>query len=157
MIELFQKFTFPEVAMFIILLALAIKGVITFFEWAQQKIGKVFRVKSGKIAEKEKIKQRLLKNTQLIEKITNKQSDTDEYLRKMSQKIDLLIQSDKDAIKSDITREHHKFCYDLKEIDDFSLDCLQKRYKHYADEGGNSFIEGFMQDLRKLPRHYHNK
>jgi hypothetical protein len=35
MIELFQKFTFPEVAMFIILLALAIKGVITFFEWAQ--------------------------------------------------------------------------------------------------------------------------
>ena len=103
------------------------------------------------------MKQRLLKNTELIEKITNKQNNTDEYLQKMSQKIDLLIQSDKDAIKSYITGEHHKFCYDLKEIDDFSLDCLQKRYRHYADEGGNSFIEGFMQDLRKLPRYYHNK
>lgn len=157
MIELFQEFTFSEIAMFIILLALAIKGVITFFEWAQQKIGKVFHIKNGKIAEKEKIKQRLLKNTELIEEITNKQNNTDEYLQKMSQKIDLLIQSDKDAIKSYITGEHHKFCYDLKEIDDFSLECLQKRYKHYADEGGNSFIEGFMQDLRKLPRYYHNK
>lgn len=157
MIELFQKFTFPEIAMFIVLLALAIKGVVSFFEWVQQEIGKALHIKNGKTAEKEQMKQRLLKNTELIEEITNKQNNTDEYLQEMSQKIDLLIQSDKDAIKSYITGEHHKFCYDLKEIDDFSLDCLQKRYKHYADEGGNSFIEGFMQDLRKLPRQYHNK
>lgn len=153
MIELFQKFTFPDIVTFIVLFALAIKGIISFFEWSQQKIGKVLHIKN----DKEQMKQKLLKNTELIEKITNKQNNTDEYLQKMSQKIDLLIQSDKDAIKSYITGEHHKFCYDLKEIDDFSLDCLQKRYRHYADEGGNSFIEGFMQDLRKLPRHYHNK
>ena len=153
MIELFQKFTFPDIVTFIVLFALAIKGIISFFEWSQQKIGKVLHIKN----DKEQMKQKLLKNTELIEKITNKQNNTDEYLQEMSQKIDLLIQSDKDAIKSYITGEHHKFCYDLKEIDDFSLDCLQKRYRHYADEGGNSFIEGFMQDLRKLPRHYHNK
>lgn len=153
MIELFQKFTFPDIVTFIVLFALAIKGIISFFEWSQQKIGKVLHIKNDKA----QMKQRLLKNTELIEKITNKQNNTDEYLQKMSQKIDLLIQSDKDAIKSYITEEHHKFCYDLKEIDDFSLDCLQKRYRHYADEGGNSFIEGFMQDLRKLPRYYHNK
>ena len=157
MIELFQKFTFPEIAMFIVLLALSIKGVVSFFEWVQQKIGKVLHIQNGKIAEKEQMKQRLLKNTQLIEELTNKQNDTDKYLKKISKKIDILVESDRDGIKSHITREHHKFCYDLKEIDDFSLDCLQKRYKHYADEGGNSFIEGFMQDLRKLPRHYHNK
>lgn len=153
MIELFQKFTFPDIVTFIVLFALAIKGIISFFEWSQQKIGKVLHIKNDKA----QMKQRLLKNTELIEKITNKQNNTDEYLQTMSQKIDLLIQSDKDAIKSYITGEHHKFCYDLKEIDDFSLDCLQKRYRHYADEGGNSFIEGFMQDLRKLPRQYHNK
>ena len=37
-------------------------------------------------------------------------------------------------------------------IDDFSLDCLERRYQHYADEGGNSFIEGFMEELRALPK-----
>ena len=36
-------------------------------------------------------------------------------------------------------------------IDDFSLDCIEKRFKHYSDEGGNSFIENFMKDLRALP------
>ena len=157
MLELFQKFTFTEIVTFIVLFALAIKGIISFFEWSQQKISKVLHIKSGKTAEKEQMKQRLLQNTQLIETLTNKQNATDEYLKAMSEKIDLLIDSDRDAIKSQITREHHRFCYELEEIDDFSLDCLEKRYKHYADEGGNSFIKGFMQDLRKLPRYYHNK
>lgn len=101
------------------------------------------------------MKQHLANNTILIEGLTEKQNATDEYLKKMSDKIDLLIESDKDDIKSYITREHHRFCYDLKEIDDFSLDCLEKRFKHYSDEGGNSFIQEFMQELRKLPRQYH--
>ena len=72
--------------------------------------------------------------------LRNSQQTTDEILKNLSAKIDLLIDSDKDDIKSYITREHHRFCYDLKEIDDFSLDCLEKRFKHYSDEGGNSFI-----------------
>lgn len=155
MLDLFQKFTFPEIVTFIVLLALAIKGIISFFQWAQQKINKVLHIKNGKVAEKEQMKQQLLQNTELIERLVDKQNNTDEYLKQMSQKIDALIESDRDAIKSYITREHHRFCYELKEIDDFSLDCLEKRFKHYSDEGGNSFIEGFMEDLRKLPKSYH--
>lgn len=67
-------------------------------------------------------------------------------------KIDMLIESDKDDIKSYITREHHYFCYKIGWIDDFSLDCIEKRYKHYTDEGGNTFIGGFMEELRALPK-----
>lgn len=63
----------------------------------------------------------------------------------------MLIDSDKDAIKSYITKEHHYFCYQVGWIDDFSLDCLEKRYQHYEDQGGNSFIGGLMHDLRTLP------
>lgn len=92
-----------------------------------------------------------------IAELKEQQKNTDNYLQTMSKKIDLLINSDKDDIKSYITKQHHRFCYQVKQIDDFSLDCLEKRYKHYADEGGNSFIAGFMEDLRKLPKqHYHN-
>ena len=36
-------------------------------------------------------------------------------------------------------------------IDYQSLDVLEHRFKHYVDEGGNSFIEDLMKDLRKLP------
>ena len=73
-------------------------------------------------------------------------------LNNLSQKIDILIQSDRDDIRSYITREHHYFCYQKGWIDDFSLDCIEKQYMHYVDEGGNSFIEGFMEELRALPK-----
>ena len=64
----------------------------------------------------------------------------------------MLIHSDKDAIKSYITRQHHYFCYDKRWIDDFSLDCIERRYQHYTEEGGNSFIAGFIEELRSLPK-----
>ena len=80
------------------------------------------------------------------------QKETDAILKDLSTKIDMLIDSDKDDIKSYITREHHYFCYQRGWIDDFSLDCIERRYQHYTDEGGNSFIEGFMTELRALPK-----
>jgi hypothetical protein len=64
----------------------------------------------------------------------------------------MLIESDKDDIKSFITKEHHYYVEQKKWIDKFSLDCIEKRYKHYKDEGGNSFIEDLMGELRKLPK-----
>ena len=61
------------------------------------------------------------------------QETTDMVLKELSTKIDMLIDSDKDAIKSYITKEHHYYCYQVGWIDDFSLDCLEKRYQHYED------------------------
>jgi hypothetical protein len=34
---------------------------------------------------------------------------------------------------------------------------LEKRYQHYAEEGGNSFIENFMNELRALPKQQPSK
>lgn len=79
------------------------------------------------------------------------QETTDTVLKELSTKIDMLIDSDKDAIKSYITKEHHYYCYQLGWIDDFSLDCLERRYQHYTDYKGNSFISGLMEELRNLP------
>ena len=35
---------------------------------------------------------------------------------------------------------------------DYSLNCLEKQYIHYPQEGGNSFIEQEMNELCILPR-----
>ena len=75
----------------------------------------------------------------------------------LSKKVDILIQSDKDDIKAFITREHHYFCYQKGWIDDNSLDCIEKRYTHYQKEGGNSFIETLMEQIRELPKQELNK
>ena len=64
----------------------------------------------------------------------------------------MLIESDKDDIKAWLTQQHHYFCFQKGYIDDYSLDCMEKRYKHYADEGGNSFVATLMSEVRALPK-----
>ena len=66
--------------------------------------------------------------------------------------INLLTESDKDDIKAWITEKHHYFCYQIGWIDDYSLDCIEKRYGHYKDEGGNTFIDELMEEIRALPK-----
>lgn len=152
MLELLQHFSIPEIFLFMILVALAFKSVVSFFEWVQEKFTKIFNIKFGKISEKEKISKRIEDGEKFMNQLRKHQKQNDETLQGLSKKIDMLVKSDRDDIKAYITKEHHKFCYDKGWIDDFSLECLERRFKHYADEGGNSFIGGFMQELRALPK-----
>ena len=78
--------------------------------------------------------------------------NTQKALEKMQKQIDLLIESDKDDIKAYITKEHHYFCYEKGWIDDYSLDCIEKRYGPYVEEKGNSFVKSLMIELRSLPK-----
>lgn len=152
MIELIQRFSAGEIIIFIVLFAIAVKKIVDFIDWVNLKIKNIFDKKNRQIQQHDKIIQRLKQGDDVMAGLQQNQKVTDEILNSLLKKINLLIQSDKDDIKSYITREHHYFCYQKKWIDDFSLDCLERRYQHYADEGGNSFIEDFMQELRALPK-----
>ncbi len=152
MIELIQRFSAGEIIIFIVLFAIAVKKIVDFIDWVNLKIKNIFDKKNRQIQQHDKIIQRLKQGDDVMAGLQQNQKATDEILNNLLKKINLLIQSDKDDIKSYITREHHYFCYQKKWIDDFSLDCLERRYQHYADEGGNSFIEDFMQELRALPK-----
>lgn len=152
MIALLQRYSLSEILIFSIFLALSIKSLITFFDWAYNQIKKAFNYEHSKLNNRESLKKELQRQNETIVILKNNQQATDRILQDLSAKIDMLIDSDKDAIKSYITHQHHYFCYQVGWIDDFSLDCLERRYQHYADEGGNSFIEGFMNELRALPK-----
>ena len=81
--------------------------------------------------------------------------DRQELIKKIDETnatISVLLASDKDDIKSWITEKHHYFCYERKCIDYQSLDCIEKRYGHYVDEGGNSFVADLMNEIRALPK-----
>ncbi len=157
MVELLQHYSLSDALIFSAFLALAIKSFISFFDWAYDRLKKVFKKEQNIQNEKEQLQKRLNHGSKIMAELQGNQRNTDRLLQKLSQKIDMLIQSDKDDIKSYITREHHYFCYQIGWIDDFSLDCLEKRYSHYTAEGGNSFIQGFMEQLRSLPKQPPNK
>lgn len=143
LIELLSIYSVGEILIFIVLLALAFKGVVDFYDWAKKKI----RDRMGEITDGETEKDTIKNN---IDELFKMQKAQKESIDKLTESVNLLIQSDKDDIKAWITEKHHYYCYQLKYIDDFSLDCIEKRYAHYKKEGGNSFVEDLMRDLRSL-------
>ena len=152
MIELLQHYTVSEIIIFVILLALAIKSLISFFDWVRERISKNFDKGYKKINAKKQLERRLQHGSEIMTTLQKNQEQIDHILNDLTKKIDMLIDSDKDDIKAYITEKHHYYCYQMGWIDDFSLNCLEKRFKHYQDEGGNSFIANFMEELRALPK-----
>lgn len=150
--QLLARYSIEEIIMFIILLGFAIKELFTLADWFHEKLRKRF----SKEDEHEEIKKQLNEiQTYLESSIT----DFNESIKaqgeaqdKMQETINLLIVSDKDDIKAWITEKHHYFVYDLGYIDDYNLDCMEKRFKHYQDENGNSFAGDLMNEVRSLPK-----
>lgn len=148
MAELITNYSWSEIILFVIAFAAAIKGVVTFWDWGKDRLRKVYD-KEDKI---EEIKSLIVENTKQINEFSNIQAQTIDEIQHLKENITNLTASDKDDIKAWITEKHHHFCYEIKYIDDYSLDCIEKRYAHYVDEGGNSFISTLMEEIRNLPK-----
>ena len=139
--DLFDVYSIQSILIIIAAVFIAIQKGVEFFKWFfnESKTKVHFFDKYDSFEEELK---RQKKHDQ----------EVDAILTKLINKIDQLTNSDKDAIKSYITEKHHFFVYKQGWIDDYSLDCLERRFEHYKEEGGNSFIEQEMNDLRALPR-----
>lgn len=144
-LDLLENYSITSILTFSIMLALAVKGFVDFFDWAKARIRKSVDEKNNEENREQTIEVK-------IQDLEQHQKDIYERLDNLCGSIQLLLDSDRDDIKSWITEKHHYYCYEKKHIDDFALECVEKRYKHYKDEGGNSFIDQMMQDIRSLPR-----
>ena len=137
MLDLLKNYSLTDIAIFFIMLAFAIKGIVDFYDWAKNRITKT----TSKQQSVEELHQKMINTLELH----------NEQIDKMAKSISILIKSDKDDIKAWITEKHHYFCYDLGYIDDYNLQCVEARYKHYKEEDGNTFIDELMKDIRALP------
>ena len=138
MLDLLKNYSLTDIAIFVVMLAFAIKGIVDFYDWAKSRIRKT----TNKEQSVEELHQKMLETLE----------SHNTQIEKMSKAVDILIRSDKDDIKSWITEKHHYFCYELGYIDDYNYQCIEARYTHYKEEDGNTFIDGFMTDIRSLPK-----
>lgn len=172
--ELFTTYSVGDIILFIIALAAAIKGFFTFWDWGYERLKKYFGKKQTEEAFDNTVLTELSKiisqmetiraghtedKAEIVDQIkqVNVQHSLDrqELIKKIEETketINVLLASDKDDIKSWITEKHHYYCYEKKMIDDYSLDCIEKRYQHYLDEGGNSYVATLMHEIRSLPK-----
>lgn len=153
MVELLATYSLAEILTILIAAALSIKGLISFYDWAFNRVKAYFHKEITEDLEQKDLEERL--NDEITERklLSSQLKQTLDVIENLNQKIDLLINSDKDSIKAYITKEHHYFTNPkVGWIDDYSLDCIERRYGHYQEEGGNSFIGDLMHDLRRLPK-----
>ena len=143
MIDMLQQYSITDIIVFTVFLALAIKGIISFFDWVKERATQHFKAKEDQ--DRQEVDQ-----NDKINSILESQNAILAQIHEMRDIIDILEASDRDAIKSYITKEYK---YYTKEgwIDDYSLEILEKRFHHYELEGGNSFILKLMEELRALP------
>lgn len=150
--ELFTRYSATEIIVFLTLLAGAFKGFMSFWDWFIDWLRKKFDKEYEKKRKSEELVKEINSHTKNIAELTKTQTQIKDQIKELHGLIHVLINSDRDDIKSWITEKHHYFCYNRKVIDDYSLDCIEKRYEHYKDEGGNSYIDTLMSEIRTLPK-----
>jgi hypothetical protein len=156
LLELLKNYSVGEIIIFIVLLALAVKEVVSFIDWTSSRLKLKFTKDNTEEQNIIEIKEQI---TQLSVQLSDYAQGFNNHIKEYNQKhqelcdaIALLTESDKDDIKAWITEKHHYFVYEKGYIDDYNLDCMEKRFKHYVDEKGNSFAEDLMNEVRALPK-----
>ena len=152
MLELLSTYSLTQIVTFIVLLAIAVKEGITLVIWFKDLFKKKFNDDMNNTVATKKHNEQICKIKEDIQLLIQNQEKIFEEIKLFKQQLEMIIESDKDDIKSWITEKHHFYYYERKWIDDYSMDCIEKRYGHYKDEGGNSFIEELMNELRSLPK-----
>ena len=141
----------------IIISIAALVGAFKLYSWAQKMYQKKLSDDAAKIQQGRELQKRDTAQEERFEggeariakleiaivtltNIANKQQD----------QIDLLIQSDELNIKTWMKEQHEKWM-PKGFIDNYTYDLLEQRYAIYTKEGGNSWAEKIMSDLRSLP------
>ena len=154
MAELISTF---GVGMVVIVLLVAIPAIINFITWckglwAKREKFKNDNIQKGKDLEAKNEAREAHENAQ--EKRIKLLEDNLIEMRKANEaqnkQIALLRKSDRLAIKTWI-KEQHEHWVKLGCIDNYTLDLLEERYSIYREEGGNSWAEKLMTELRALP------
>lgn len=151
MLELLSTLTITQILFYLFLIFLGIKEGLELIDY--------FKKRNKKGYDKENETQNLINTVKQTDERMNKIADKiegvkghfNEKFEKQERILSILIDSDKDDIRGWIVEKHH-FYMAQGWIDDFSMDCIEKRYAHYKDEGGNSYISGLVHELRKLPK-----
>lgn len=162
MIDLLNTFSIEQILISIALIAMAIKGIVDYIKWVKTKNKEKFDEEYEKKQKDEILSKYEETNADLQKRMANCYSSIEGKIDKLSSNINtrmngmeeqlkILTDSDMHDIKSWIVEKHHHY-KNLGWIDDFAMDTIEKRYLDYKKEGGNSYVDTLMEELRQLPK-----
>lgn len=160
MLDLITGYTLSQIAIFIIALALAIKGGWDLVDFFKNKYRNRFDKDYDLKKREEVLEQHYLsckkqhdETMDQYNSLNDKLDGIVDSIEDLTKRVDTLTESDMHDIKQSIVKDYHYFTEKQGWIDDFSLNVLESRFADYKEEGGNSFIETLMKEIRALPKH----
>lgn len=149
---LFATYSLESVIILIVMLLLVIKFVWELVVWFKDKLKGGYdrerernEMNAEIMAEFQKLNSRLDTFKDRLDRIDDSNENT-------NRRLSFIEERQQENTKSFLIDAHHKFCYQLKAIDDINLQSIERRYMYYKAAGGNSFIDQLMQEIRALPR-----
>ena len=180
LVTLLSQFSVEGIIIILIMFLAAVKIVGELLNWSYEKIKHHFNVKTqedSRHAElmdnfnelkhrNERVEEENLRRDKLIEKISAQLDEQDKHSCRISEmleaqtneitslknRVQTLTDRVQDSTKAYIIDKHHHFVYNVKAIDDMSLQELERRFVYYKAAGGNTFIDGLMEEVRSLPK-----
>lgn len=141
----------------LIVLLIAIPTIVNFITWCKGIWAKREKFKQENIdkgreieAHKEEKETRFSNGEARMTSLEEDVKDLKTIIAKQQQLIELLVESDELDIKSWIKAQHEKWTA-KGYIDNQTLELLCQRFKIYTKEGGNSWAERLVNDLKSLP------
>ena len=149
--ELFSQFSIESIILLVIALGVALKFIIDLTSFFYNKLKSHF----NKQTDKESKQNQILKLQQETKESINNLSIQLENISKRVDELEgqdaLIVERLQENTRSYIIDKHHEFCLQIRAIDDYNLSSLERRYLYYKARGGNSYIDGLMDEIRALP------
>ncbi len=134
--ELLKNFDITTIILVIFMTAFAAREVLELYHYFHNKI-------YGRYEKQDNQNDAIANLTTTLNSVLQQTKDIDK-------KINMLQNSDKVAIKSWILMSYQKYREDSTQLDSMQMDLLERRYQHYKDQGGNSYIDEIMEELRAI-------
>lgn len=177
---LLSQLSIEGIIIVIVLFAVAVKFLGELFEYLYNKLKKYFDIKDAKEEQHAEIMNKLNSLEERSVRQEERSNHRQEQVDKMSKQLDeqdrksaelkhalenqtkeisslksqigTLTERTQDSTRAYLIDKHHHFCYQIHGIDDMSLQDMERRFMYYKAAGGDTFIDGLMDEVRALPR-----
>lgn len=144
LISLLSQMSIESIILAVVALITAAKLMSDLFDWLYSKLKDYFNIKDKTKEEQEEIREQL-------DRIEKKCDERGQEVQEIKKEMSAVRSRLQDSTRSYILDKYHYYVQELGIIDEAALQDLERRYLYYKNDGGDSFIELRMEELRNLP------
>lgn len=150
--QLLSQYSIETLVILVALLGFSIKAMSELWEWFYNKFKEHFSFRTQRDQDHQQLITQIKELSNGIKATQEEVQILKNNMTQFSDQMKITTERLQENSRNYIIDKHHYFCYQVKAIDDLSLQSLERRFLYYKAAGGNSFIDGLMEEIRELPR-----